>query len=32
MNGLVITYGEDWIELPPELVRDGVLRLLGGHA
>jgi AcrR family transcriptional regulator len=32
MNGLVITYGEDWIELPPELVRDGVLRLLGGNA
>jgi AcrR family transcriptional regulator len=29
-NGLVITYGEDWTELPPELIRDAALRLLGG--
>ena len=29
-NGLVITYGEDWTALPPELIRDGALRLLGG--
>jgi AcrR family transcriptional regulator len=30
VNGLVMTYGEDWLTLAtPEWVRDGVLRLLG---
>lgn len=28
-NGLIITYAEDWADLPPHLIRDAVLRLLG---
>lgn len=28
-NGLIITYGKDWMTLPPELIRDAALRLLG---
>jgi len=28
-NGLMITYGEDWLDLPPEMLRLGALRLLG---
>jgi TetR/AcrR family transcriptional regulator, fatty acid metabolism regulator protein len=29
LNGLVATYGAEWPELPDELIRDAVLRLLG---
>ena len=28
-NGLSITYGEDWLSIPAEVIRDGAMRLLG---
>lgn len=30
-NGLVVTYGEDWVDVPIEVIREAVLRLLGGR-
>ena len=32
LNGLIITYGDSWPTLPPELIRDAVLRLVGSRA
>jgi AcrR family transcriptional regulator len=32
LNGLIITYGDLWPTLPPELIRDAVLRLVGSRA
>jgi AcrR family transcriptional regulator len=29
-NGLMFTYGKDWMEIPDEVIRKTVLRLLGG--
>ncbi len=31
-NGLMITYGKDWMDLSPELIREAALRLLGSAA
>jgi AcrR family transcriptional regulator len=28
-NGLMLTYADDWTKLPPELIRDTVMRMLG---
>jgi AcrR family transcriptional regulator len=28
-NGLNLTYGQDWLNLPPDVIRDAVYRLLG---
>jgi hypothetical protein len=28
-NGLNLTYGQGWLELPPDVIRDAVYRLLG---
>jgi AcrR family transcriptional regulator len=28
-NGLIATYGDDWEDLPPQRIRDAVLRMLG---
>jgi hypothetical protein len=29
INGLMLTYGDSWLTLPPAVFRDAVLRLLG---
>lgn len=29
LNGLNLTYGQDWLDLPPDVIRDAVYRLLG---
>lgn len=29
-NGLMITYGQDWLNLEPETIKEAALRLLGG--
>jgi AcrR family transcriptional regulator len=31
-NGLMITYGKEWVELPKEIIRQAFLRLLGSKA
>jgi TetR/AcrR family fatty acid metabolism transcriptional regulator len=31
-NGLIITYGDDWTTLPPDLIQEAVLGLLGGQS
>jgi hypothetical protein len=28
-NGLIITYGAEWLDLHPQLIQDAVLRMLG---
>jgi hypothetical protein len=31
-NGLMITYGQDWLNVPDQIVRQATLRLLGSEA
>jgi AcrR family transcriptional regulator len=31
-NGMILTYGKEWLDMPVEITREGISRLLGVHA